>query len=367
MSSYATEGARQAAAPSGDESLTEGAPVGDEPASGTVTGDVTASHATTGEETIIEETASDEADDDQRPDDPAADDVATDDPAADDPAADDAGSYDAATNLAPDDETPDDEAVSDQPPGDGDPDDSDPDDSDPDDGDPDYDDSGYDDPDDGEPEYDDSGYDDPGYGVYDDEFPYERPKVSKLAVVALITGILPLVPVAVITGIAALIGIRRSGRRGHGIAVSALFIAAAWIIVVGAVGTVGVLTHGFKKPVTITYKEASVFRLQEGDCINTSNGQQVMIIPCTTPHDAEVFGTFALTGAAWPGATAVEQQASSGCASRLSGYLNPELAISLAQTYVYPDKADWGAGTKTVVCEVHAASGQLSQSVRGGT
>ena len=338
MSSYATEGAREAAAPSGDESLTKGAPVEDEPASGTVRGDVTAGHTTAGEET-----ASDEADDGQRPDDLAPDDETQDD-------------------ETQDDKTQDDEAVDNQPPGDGDPDEGDPDD-----GDPGYDEPGYDDPDDGEPGYDDSGYDDPGYGAYDDEIPYERPKVSKLAVVALITGILPLVPVAVITAIAALIGIRRSGRRGRGIAVSALFIAAAWIIVVGAVGAVGALTHGFKKPVKITYKEASVFKLQEGDCINTSNGQQVIIIPCTTPHDAEVFGTFALTGAAWPGTTAVEQQASSGCASRLSGYLNPQLAISLAQTYVYPDKTDWGAGTKTVVCEVHAASGQLSQSVRGGT
>ena len=337
MSSHATEGARQEAAPAGgDGSLANSAPVEDEPVSDAVTGDVAAGQVPAGDaaspgaassgaessgaESPGEESEGDQGDDDdsQRPND-----------AASDLAADDADYSD------DDDQSP-----------------------------------GYDDPDDGDLDDDDPGYGDPGYGdpddgAYDDEIPYKRPKVSKLAVVALITGILPLVPVALITGIAALIGIRRSGRRGHGMAVSALFIATAWIIVVGAVATVATLTHGFKKPVTITYKEASVFKLQEGDCINTPNGQQVTIVPCTTPHDDEVFGTLTLTGAKWPGTAAVEQQASAGCASMLAGYLNPQLAISLAQTYVYPNQTDWTAGTRTVICEVHAASGQLSQSVRG--
>jgi hypothetical protein len=332
MSSHATEGARQEAAPAGgDGSLANSAPVEDEPVSDAVTGDVAAGQVPAGDaassgaessgaESPGEESEGDQGDDDdsQRPD-------------------------DAATDLAAD--GADYSGDGDQSPGYDDPDDGDLDDGDP----------GYGDPDDG----------DPDDGAYDDEIPYKRPKVSKLAVVALITGILPLVPVALVTGIAALIGIRRSGRRGHGMAVSALFIATAWIIVVGAVATVATLTHGFKKPVTITYKEASVFKLQEGDCINTPNGQQVTIVPCTTPHDDEVFGTLTLTGAKWPGTAAVEQQASAGCASMLAGYLNPQLAISLAQTYVYPNQTDWTAGTRAVICEVHAASGQLSQSVRG--
>jgi len=332
MSSHATEGARQEAAPAGgDGSLANSAPVEDEPVSDAVTGDVAAGQVpagdaessgaeSPGDETAGEESEGDQGDDDdsQRPD-------------------------DAATDLAADDADYSDD--DDQSPGYDDPDDGD--------------------LDDGDPGYGDPGYGDPDDGAYDDEIPYKRPKVSKLAVVALITGILPLVPVALITGIAALIGIRRSGRRGHGMAVSALFIATAWIIVVGAVATVATLTHGFKKPVTITYKEASVFKLQEGDCINTPNGQQVTIVPCTTPHDDEVFGTLTLTGAKWPGTAAVEQQASAGCASMLAGYLNPQLAISLAQTYVYPNQTDWTAGTRAVICEVHAASGQLSQSVRG--
>ena len=202
---------------------------------------------------------------------------------------------------------------------------------------------------------------------HDDGIRYEPPKVSKLAVVSLVTAIVPLLPIALVTGVAALVGIRRSGRRGHGMAVSALFIAAAWIIVAGGVGTVAHLTHGFKKPVKVTYKEASVFKLKEGDCLNTPNGQQVSLVSCSISHDYEVFGTFTLPAGAWPGTQAIQQAASAGCSTRLTAYINPQLAISLAQTYVYPTQVDWTAGTRTVICEVRAASGQLTQSVRGGT
>jgi Septum formation len=191
--------------------------------------------------------------------------------------------------------------------------------------------------------------------------------VSKLAVVALVTGVLALVPIAVACGIAALIGIRRTGRRGHGMAMAGLVASAAWVIAAVAVGTVGVITHGFKKPVTVKYHESAVFKLQEGDCVNMTNGQVVTVLPCTTPHEAEVFATFTLPAAAWPGTAAVRQQASSGCESRLTGYINPQLAISLAQSYVFPNKVAWGAGTRTVICEVRAASGQLTSSVRGAS
>lgn len=187
-------------------------------------------------------------------------------------------------------------------------------------------------------------------------------QVSKLAIAALVTAVVALVPIAVACGVASLAGIRRSGRRGRGMAVAALFVSAAWLIVAGAIGTVGVLTHGFHKPVTITYKQAAVFRLRVGDCVGSQDGT---VLPCTTPHAAEVFATFSLPDSAWPGTSAVASRARSGCGGRLTGYLNPQLAITLAQSYVYPDKTAWQAGTRTVICEVRASSGELTGSVRG--
>jgi Septum formation len=152
--------------------------------------------------------------------------------------------------------------------------------------------------------------------------------------------------------------------RRRGFALAALFVVAALVIVGGAIGTVGALTHGFHKPVKVKYHESAVFKLQTGDCVNTPNAQ---VVSCSTPHQAEVFGTFALPASAWPGTAAVRTAASAGCASRLTGYLNPQLAVSLAQSYVYPDQVAWTAGTRTVICEVQATSGLLTGSVRAAS
>jgi hypothetical protein len=145
------------------------------------------------------------------------------------------------------------------------------------------------------------------------------------------------------------------------------FVVLALVIVGGAIAIVGSLTHGFKKPVKVTYKTSPVFSLKTGDCFDPQGAQSYSLVSCDEPHQAEVFATFALTGATWPGASAVQAEASGGCASRLTGYVNPQLAISLTSTYVYPDSVAWQAGTRTVVCEVRATSGQLTGSVRGAS
>jgi hypothetical protein len=156
------------------------------------------------------------------------------------------------------------------------------------------------------------------------------------------------------------------GRRWPRILLAVGFVMAAAAIVVGAIAIVGSLTHGFKKPVKVTYKTSAVFSLKTGDCLNPQ-GQSYTLISCDSPHEAEVFATFKLPGTKWPGSTAAATAASAGCKTRLSSYLNPELAISLASTYVYPDAVAWQAGTRTVICEVRASSGQLTGSVRGAS
>ena len=153
-------------------------------------------------------------------------------------------------------------------------------------------------------------------------------------------------------------------RRWHSALIVFGFLVAAVAIVGGAIAIVGSLTHGFKKPVVIHYTKSAIFSLKTGECIDP-NGQTATVVSCSTPHDVEVFATFALPGSKWPGTAAVGTAASSGCSSRLNGYLNPQLAISLSSTYVYPDSVAWQAGTRTVICEVRATQGQLTGSVQG--
>ena len=162
------------------------------------------------------------------------------------------------------------------------------------------------------------------------------------------------------------IGAHEPARRGHGVLLTVGFVLAGIAIIGGAIAIVGSLTHGFKKPVKVTYKKSAVFSLRAGECIDP-HGQTASIVACGTPHNAEVFATFTLPDSKWPGDSAVQAAASSGCATRLTAYLNPQLAISLTSTYVYPDAVAWQAGTRTVICEVQAASGLLTGSVRGAT
>jgi hypothetical protein len=141
------------------------------------------------------------------------------------------------------------------------------------------------------------------------------------------------------------------------------------VAVAAAAGVLVVATHGFRHKTLVTYRPAAVFSLRAGDCLNSSqNGLSVTILSCATPHQAEVFATFSLSGSSWPGEAAVQQQAGSGCATRIAGYLNPQLLnAGLTQQYVYPDQEAWQAGVRTVVCEVSSASGPLSGSVRNST
>ncbi len=135
-----------------------------------------------------------------------------------------------------------------------------------------------------------------------------------------------------------------------------------------AAGALAVTTHGFRPKTVVTYRPAAVFGLRAGDCLNSSqNGLSVTILSCATPHQAEVFATFGLTGSGWPGAATIQQQASNGCSERMAGYLNPELLnAGLTEQYVYPDQKAWQAGVRTVVCEVSSSTGPLTGSVRTG-
>jgi hypothetical protein len=155
----------------------------------------------------------------------------------------------------------------------------------------------------------------------------------------------------------------RRARRWPRLLLALGFVVLGAAIVGGAVAIVGSVTHGFKKPVKVTYTKSALFSLKTGDCFDP-HGQSYSLLSCNSPHEAEVFATFTLGGSQWPGDAAVAKDASSGCATRLSGYLNPQLAISLSQAYVYPDSVAWQAGTRTVICEVRAPSGELTGSVQ---
>jgi hypothetical protein len=187
--------------------------------------------------------------------------------------------------------------------------------------------------------------------------------VDGVAVAALISGIVAAIPVTLVLGPLALIRISRSGARGRALAITGLVLAGLWTVAVAIVAAAIITRPPPPKPVTLP----RVFSLQAGQCLDSGrNGiSGLQVLSCSQAHDAEVFATFRVAGPHYPGAAALQQQARQGCASRLSGYLNPQLSTaSLAQSFVYPDAGAWSAGERTVVCTVRSTSGPLIGSVR---
>ena len=193
--------------------------------------------------------------------------------------------------------------------------------------------------------------------------PRPRRPIDGVAVATFVSGLVPAIPVTLVLGPIALIRIGRSRARGRALAITGLVLAGLWTVAAAIVAAAIITRPPPPKPVTLP----PVFSLRAGECLNSGpNGiSGLQVLSCSQAHGAEVFATFRVAGSHYPGATAVQQQARQGCASRLSGYLNPQLsAASLAQSFVYPDAGAWSAGERTVVCTVRSTSGPLVGSVR---
>ena len=188
------------------------------------------------------------------------------------------------------------------------------------------------------------------------------------AVAALVTGILALVPFALCFAVAGLVRTRRGRRRGRAAAIGGLVLACAWAAAGAAVAAVLLGLMPGQAATSPRPLRGTVFSLRAGQCANTArNGVDAAhAVSCAQPHQVEIYATFRLAGATWPGTAALGQRASLGCLARVSGYLNPGLlGTSLTGSYVYPDQGAWAAGERTVVCEVRGTSGPLTGSVRG--
>ena len=180
---------------------------------------------------------------------------------------------------------------------------------------------------------------------------------------ALVSGLVPAIPVTLVLGPLALIRVGRSGARGRGLAITGLVLAGLWTVAAAVVAAAIITRPPPPKPVTLPH----VFSLRAGQCLDSgTNGiSGVHVLSCGQAHDAEVFATFQVAGAlprcGGPAATRARW-----LRAPLAGYLNPELpATSLAQSFVYPGAGAWSAGERTVVCTVRSTSGPLVGSVRG--
>lgn len=213
--------------------------------------------------------------------------------------------------------------------------------------------------------------------------PGQQP-LSWQAVVAFVTGLVGLSVLGVIFGILALTRIRSTGQRGQGLAIAGLALSGLWIIVVGLaiIGlATGPSTRGSassSSAVSGSSRAAqphgagstSVFALLPGDCFDNPTDQQsiasVASLPCTRPHDAQVFANFKLTGGDlnYPGTATVQSRAAAGCNARFGPAVDrSRITSSMTIRFIYPQQLAWTIGHRTVSCLIVDSGRDLRSSV----
>ena len=89
------------------------------------------------------------------------------------------------------------------------------------------------------------------------------------------------------------------------------------------------------------------FEILVGDCFNdriTSPDEVVDVpgVPCSEPHDNEVFATFDLPGSEWQGVDWVNELADAGCLDRFDGAIGATYEESVLMiTTLIPTRESW--------------------------
>ncbi|PJJ65177.1 putative regulator of septum formation [Compostimonas suwonensis] len=116
--------------------------------------------------------------------------------------------------------------------------------------------------------------------------------------------------------------------------------------------------------------QADAFTLLVGDCYNDENldateVSEVPAVPCAEPHDNEVYYTFDIPDATYPGEDSILTQADAGCEGEFPNFIGMAYAdSSIEYSYLYPSEGSWKDGDREVVCIVYSDT-QTTGSLKG--
>lgn len=113
------------------------------------------------------------------------------------------------------------------------------------------------------------------------------------------------------------------------------------------------------------------FAMQIGDCFDdqlafSEEVSDVPGVPCSTAHDNEVYATFAVTLAEWPGEDRLNDLANEGCLERFEAAIAASYEESVLMfTTLVPSTDSWGQrNDREVVCAAyHMELDKLTGSV----
>lgn len=201
-----------------------------------------------------------------------------------------------------------------------------------------------------------------------------KPGTNGFAVASLVLGILGLFTISAILGIIfgciALVRIRRVPQKGKGLAISGIALSCVWLAALVTLIAAGVLAGGAQRTAGGQVgKRGSmdIFALRLADCFNNPGAHSissVTAIPCTQPHDAQVFAQFNATGSGYPGSTALTRLATAGCNARIGGNVDrSKITATMDIRFIFPLPASWQAGHRRISCLIVDPNPDLTSSL----
>jgi hypothetical protein len=188
------------------------------------------------------------------------------------------------------------------------------------------------------------------------------PRTNRLAIAALVTGLLGLILFAVGFGIAALVQAGRRGEKGKGLAIGGLAASAVWVVagvvaVAVAVGSLFTVERDESGRISRSDKVLPAL-LRVGDCFTGFNGDDIQsalvtALPCTQPHEGEAAAKLQLPSDAYPGDREVFDQAEKACYRRLVDLQKSRYAEHLQLYTIAPSETTWRTGDREVLCLMH--------------
>jgi Septum formation len=107
--------------------------------------------------------------------------------------------------------------------------------------------------------------------------------------------------------------------------------------------------------------------IRAGDCLNTQNtGNEILRLPCSQPHDEEVFAHRDLADLDWPGEAALFDQAERICSAAATSFIGiPADRTGLMISWFEPGEPEWREGDHTIDCTVADPNGKTTGTLRG--
>jgi hypothetical protein len=207
-------------------------------------------------------------------------------------------------------------------------------------------------------------------------FRYQLPAKSGtngFAVASLVLGILGVFTISAILSLifggVALAKIRNAPQKGRGMAIAGMVLSVVWLVVLVVLIAVGASGGAHRSGSGHISKRGSlnIFALHLGDCLNNPNVQSVSsvaAVPCTQPHNAQVFAQFDATGSGYPGATALTRQSTNSCNSRVNGNLDrSKITGTMSIRFIFPLAGSWALGHRIVSCLIVDPAPDLTSSL----